>query len=516
MRFNPVVLQDFSGGWNPKWAVNASQLADNQSPYMNNADYSARFAFTKRRGFVRVGDDNATAGSVKSIYNFRKRDRTEILMKSFGTKMQYLNSGTWTDITGATSFTADLKFDFEVYKDTVYFCNGTDDFMSWTGSGSVTTFSSNPKGNIFSSAFLRLWVANAAADRAVLYYSAPDDFTNFATAGAGNTSFQYAIRSLIPFFDRDGNEVLQVLLDNGDLFNVGFDSSGTLFKKRVRRNVGSLNHRVSRQAEDGNLVLDLFQQVRSVGYKENVPDLRSPSTSVFIDPFLATLDVTNAASVYWNKNFLMSAKSPGSGSNDVTLLFDENYSSWRLYTGFGANHYAVYQNKVTFASSSDLNVYQFNSEAYADDSAPIYFEYQTKDFDFDAPLDGKTMRFVKIGGLISAGCVLTVKGYYDADLSNPAFTKTISGNGPYVQRSVVYPLGSAPYASVPFAGLGGSTSTIPLSPFDVTLSIPSDAPFDTVRLVFTNEQADVDVIVAHVKPYVMKLEGTRIKKDSLL
>ena len=134
-QYKAPVLQDFSGGWNTKWALNATQLQENQSPYLKNVDYTSRFAFTKRRGLEILGNSTAGTGSVKSLYTFVKRDGTEILMRSYAQRMQYLNGSTWTDISGATSFTADLKFDFETYKDTVYFCNGTDDFMSWPGSG---------------------------------------------------------------------------------------------------------------------------------------------------------------------------------------------------------------------------------------------------------------------------------------------------------------------------------------------------------------------------------------------
>ena len=507
-QYKAPVLQDFSGGWNTKWALNATQLQENQSPYLKNVDYTSRFAFTKRRGLEILGNSTAGTGSVKSLYTFVKRDGTEILMRSYAQRMQYLNGSTWTDISGATSFTADLKFDFETYKDTVYFCNGTDDFMSWPGSGAVTSFAGNPKGTIFASAFLRLWVAGVSTDPALLYYSAPDAFTNFSSGGAGNTSFQYAIKSLIPFFDSSGNELLQVLLINGDFFHVGFDSTGTIYKRRVRRNVGSLNHRATKQTENSNFILDIAKQIRGIGYEQYINDIRSNSKSVLIDSYLSTLTMANACGAYLAKNYILSAQTASASANNVAIVFDENYSSWRLYDGFGANQYAVYGNKLAFASSTDLNVYRFNSELYADNNVPIISIYQTRDLDFDEALDEKTCRFVKIQGLISPGCTLTVKGYFDGQTYSTAFTKTISGSGAYVSATPVSTLGSDELGAIPFAGLGGTTSSIALYPFNVILSIPP-TPFDSLRLEFKNEQKDVDFVIFHIKPYVDVLSGSR-------
>lgn len=514
-QYKPTIIQDFSGGWNAKWALNAAQLAENQSPYVKNIDYTSRFAFTKRRGIEIVGDNTTGTGGIKSLYTFVKRDGTEILIRSYSTKMQSLIASTWTDISGATGLTADLLFDFESYKDTVYFSNGVDNFMSWTGTGAVTAFVGNPKAKILASGFLRLWAAGVPADPALLYYSAPDDFTNFATAGAGNTSFQYAIKSMVSFFDSSGNELLQVLLLNGDLFHVGFDTSGTIYKRRVRRNVGSLNHRATKQTENSNFVLDTNKQIRGIGYEQYVNDIRANSKSVLIDSYLSTLTMDTACAAYISKNYILTAQSPAAVTNNVSVVFDENYNSWRLYDGFGANQYAVYGNKLHFASSTDLNVYRFNSALYSDNDVPITSIYHTRDLNFDEPLDKKTCRFIKVQGLISAGCILSVTGYFNAQTQTAGFTKQIRGDGAnggggvsYVGTTSVDAYGSDAYGTIPYAGFGGTESSLPLYPFQVTISVPN-TQFESLRLEFKNEQKDVDFVVFSIKPYIDVLTGSR-------
>lgn len=511
----PTLVQDFSGGLNTKWALNATQLEANQSPNLVNVDYTSRFAFTKRRGVVLLGNLTTGTAPIRSLYTLVKRDGTEILMRTMGTKAQYLLGTTWTDITGATALTSDLKFDFETNKDIVFFSNGTDAFMSWDGTSAVTAYAGNPKATILTSAFLRLWAAGTTSDPALLYYSAPDDFTNFASAGAGNTSFQYAIKSMMPFFDSSGNEILQVYLLNGDLFHVGFDTTGTIFKKRVKRNVGSINHRASKQTENTNFILDTQNQVRGIGYEQYVSDVRSAAKSVLIDSYLSTLDVTDSAAAYFDKNYLLSAKAPGAGSNNVILIFDENYNSWRVYSGLGANEFSVYQKKLVLASSSDTNVYQFNSAYYSDNGIPINALYQTRDLNFDEEMDKKQCRFIKVQGLISKGCVIPVRGFYDGQTASTGFTKTILGSGPYVKSTPASAFGSNDFGGVPFAGFGGTDSSITMYPFQVTMSVP-DTTFDSLRLEFSNTQKDVDFVIFSIKPYVDVLTGSRNDTSSFI
>lgn len=511
-----VLLQDFSGGYNAKWSLNATQLEDNQSPYLYNIDYSAKGAFTKRRGFQLVGPTTAGTGSIKSVFNFTKRDGTEILIRTYSTVIQALIANVWTNI--GTGYTADLNFDFAVYQDTVYMGNGTDSYASWDGTApAVTATGANPKGNIYAVAGLRLWIAGIASNLTRLDISAPDDFTNFASAGATNVSFQSPIRTLVPFFDKESTEAMHAILANGDVWQVGFDSTGTIYKKKIRdRSVGSLAHRATKQVENANFVLNKDRQISGIGYEAYFQDVRSTSRSVLIDTYLTGQTITRATAEYLMKNYILSYQTPLGGSNNEWMIFDENYSSWRKYIGVGANHFTIYQNKLTWASSSDLNIYQANSLKYDDNSAPIYALYQTKDLDFGEAIDDKTSRYIKIAGLISAGCELTVNAYVNGDTSTVAMTKTILGSGDYVADSAVPTFGSDQFASIPFAGFGGTDSSIELRRFWVALSVSIQEPFSSLRLEFLNEQKDVDFVITDIKAYGQKQAFDRIPLANIL
>ncbi|MDD5726801.1 MAG: hypothetical protein PHC53_05380 [Patescibacteria group bacterium] len=511
------ILQDFSGGWNPKWAVNATQLADNQSPYMVNADFAARFALTKRRGCSLLGNPTAGIGSIKSLMNFRKSDGTEILMRTYSTNVEYLLAGVWTLVTGAGSYTADLLFDSLVYKDTIYFGNGIDNFSYWTGTGAVSTSAGNPKGNIYASAFLRLWIAGQL-DTTKLSYSVVDDYSNFGT-GSGYMTFPSAIKSITSFITSTGTEQLQVYLSDGTSYEVHWNSATSAFERGRLKSNGAKLHRTTKQVENDNFVLDKAGQIRSQGYEQYLNDIRTNVQSVFLDVYMDTLNNSNACSIYAKKQYLFSSMEPGASANNVILLYDSNYKSWRKYNGLGANDFVEYGGKVCFASSTDLNVYQFDSSAYSDYKglidAPIYFEYHTKDLDYDNPMDTKMFRWVKISGFISANCKIPIKMFEGGTLSNPISTKEIRGDGPYVDQSQVYPWGAAQYASIPFAGLGGISSSIEMKPFTVMVSLGVNHT-ESPKLVFTNYQTDVDFIITHIKFYAEEDAPDRIDKAWIL
>lgn len=506
--YKPVVVNDFSGGWNSKWSMNATQLMPNQSPYLVNIDYAARFAFTKRRGTVLVGDVNTNAGSGKSLYVFKHTNGTEYLIKSHTTVHQYLVAGVWTDF--QTGLTPGLLFDYISNGAVVAFCNGVDNYSTFDGA-SVTAYATAPKGNILCLAYFRAFAAGVTAQPQRLYYTSVGSLTDYA--GGGSTDFPGKIMSTRSTYNRDGRESVLVFLANGFLYEFGFDDTGAPFKNVIRQNVGSVAHRATKQLENYNFVLDIFKSVRGVGYEENMADIRASSRSILIEDYLATLTVSSACAEYASRSYVLAAQDPLGAQNNVELIYDELYNSWRLYTGHQANQYAIYQNKLCFISATDLNVYQYDStkyqDAYGSTTIPIYCRYDTRGLDFEDPVREKGVRYVKVAGFISSGCQIVVKAYADGNLTSPIWTKTISGDAAYVDAAVTYPWGAASYGANPFAAFGGTTSTIPVRPFWVALMGTTDN-FNDIRLSFENYQADVDFIITDIKPLYKTLAEERI------
>jgi len=96
--------------------------------------------------FPQTATLSTAATPITSFHNFRKRDGTNIMMRSYGTVLEYFNPVSLTWITLKTGLTSGKKFgyaDYNINTDLhsyTYFGNGYDSAMRW--GGSYTKFSS--------------------------------------------------------------------------------------------------------------------------------------------------------------------------------------------------------------------------------------------------------------------------------------------------------------------------------------------------------------------------------------
>lgn len=91
-----------------------------------------------------AGASASTTGSpITSVHTFRKRDGTNILMRSYADKLEYFDEGTDAWVAIKWGLTSGKKFgyaDYNINTDQtsyVYFGNAYDNFMRWTGARSI-------------------------------------------------------------------------------------------------------------------------------------------------------------------------------------------------------------------------------------------------------------------------------------------------------------------------------------------------------------------------------------------
>lgn len=488
-----VLINDFSGGWNTRWGLNTSNLLVNQAAVMTNADYSARFALTKRRGVTLVGDATSGSGFITSIWNFTNLSGTQTLIRLHTTKLQKLVSGVWTDF--QTGLTAGAYYDDVTIGNRTFYGNAVDDFAYYDGT-TVTTNGAYVKGNIYASAFFRLWIAGSTSNPNRLAYSQTNDPTQMTGGDAGTTDFPARITSVKSFFTRDGYESLQVYLANGDVYDIGFDSGG-IYKRKIRTGVGSISHRATKQLQNYNFTVDIFSNVVGLGYDESRPDLRANRKSFFIQNYLKLHDLSKSAAAYTDDNYILSLRETGSTVNNVIIAYDENYDSWRKYEGIGATAFAIYEGRLHFASSSEPNVFRFDSDAYSDDGVEIDFTYQTRDLDVGDSLRYKECGYLLLAGFISRQADLRVQCIGDS-ASTLVADAHIMGTGAYVKTESSDTLGSSPWATTPFAAFGGTSSSIAISPFFVGVRLNGQR-HRKMSVLLTNAQKDVDFVITDMK-----------------
>lgn len=99
----------------------------------------------RKYGTEVFGQATTTESKVMSLHTFRKRDGSNILMRTWGTYVEYYdeNNDLWEPI--LTTSTADQSFGFADYNintdliSYVYFGNAVDPFMRWSGAITTTT-----------------------------------------------------------------------------------------------------------------------------------------------------------------------------------------------------------------------------------------------------------------------------------------------------------------------------------------------------------------------------------------
>lgn len=119
---------------------------------MLNVIITDRKGIAPRPGSLLLGDYNSSSYATRGIYNFKKGDGTEILLKPYSTKLEFYYNSTWNLL--KDGFTADKDFGFVTSlvntdeEDFVYFCNQYEEYQRWRGavtllngalSGSETT-----------------------------------------------------------------------------------------------------------------------------------------------------------------------------------------------------------------------------------------------------------------------------------------------------------------------------------------------------------------------------------------
>ena len=122
-------LYNFSGGYATQ--DEPERIEDTQSSDLLNVRPLGYGAYTVRNGITRVGND-AGSGSVKSLYTFTKL-QNEILVRSKGTTLEFLDDETWTTVPGIPTYTTGLKFGFANDETYLYGSNGVDKFFFWDG-----------------------------------------------------------------------------------------------------------------------------------------------------------------------------------------------------------------------------------------------------------------------------------------------------------------------------------------------------------------------------------------------
>jgi hypothetical protein len=329
------------------------------------------------------------------------------MLRSVGTKIQWDNSGTWTDIAG-TFTNADWDgTNFEVSgAAALILVNGTDAPRFWNGSTLGTLGGSPPAANFITNDTIRVWMAKGDN----IYYCAYLDAQDWSSA-ENSGELQY--------FTERGGDITGFKNFYGDKYIWKRDSmaviQGTNYfnyrLKEISNDVGCVSAKTIQEVGDtlmwlGDGDIYLFQGGFPVPIGEPVRGYLDRINTTHLNKCCAFHDGNR----YYLNLVIDSATEP-----NIRLVYDTRYKVWRV-PGQNENFRYGYRFKnQTYAGNSSGQTYKINAAATTGS-----WSVTTKPFDESIPEAEKEYKELHLQGYFPTGTTLSLS--YSVDDRGTSFT----------------------------------------------------------------------------------------------
>jgi hypothetical protein len=488
----PIRIPQFQGGMN---LHDNTTIEDNQLSEAENISYGNDGLPHKRLGVKTFGAAIGT-DAVMSIYFYEESDGTRHLLATSGDKIyKYTegtayNNGTWSCI--RDGLVSGRRFGFETYKDVAYFCNATDSYMSWSGSGSASahTQSNTVKGRYIKVANDVGYITGAEGAPSTVYYTdgTPTNlqtFSNSVIVDEDNGQVNTGIQTLGPYVIC-GKERSMYRIDIATPAIEQVDYGGGV---NAGRTMIKAENNMYFLSDEGTYTLAQRQGVAG--------SFRAKSRSDDIHDRLKNLEnKTERAGIYFpKKRRLYFSINDGGDNNNKILVYDlrlsgvTNRDVWTEYTGINANDFTIYRESdgtehLLYADSYTGQVYEMEcDDTYTDNGSSYEAALSTKSFDYGFPDYYKETRFATIEGYISEPTELVIEAYGDDD-DSVITQDTILGSS-FVDDSDFYvfndELGVQPY--------GGESETVGTVVYKFKVRLNLGVTSANIRLRFTEQTA---------------------------
>ena len=447
-----------------------------ESPYMENVEIVSK-AVVSSAGYTLV---SAPASSptlpTQDLVSYEKDSTNKYLVILQNNTYYYVtnSSSTWTSL--GTIANAVTRAGGLVYKSaagTRKLILGNDNSSNntkiWDGTTYADLGGSPPKGWIMDTYMGRLFIVNGVS----AFYTGVDDET--AWDGGGSIGFNDYVTGLKAQTDsmvadtRRKTNVIQIYLSDS------FSTSGPI-KKPYLISSGGIAQK-SMTAVYNDLYKYTLDGVQRFGADANFigQNLRVNSLSWKINPSITSTAVNSAqvdgsCGVYFNKKYYLSLPSPNTTWNDKTWVYNWDYDSWSFRSGIYPSNYAIMsdannQDQLYFASGIVGELYKFDPNVYAYNSAGYNRVYKSKRFNFGNSIKFKEFQWIDVVGSIYTNSVL----YVDINVDGTTKTFQINSNN-LVSTTGGGFYGDSYYGNNYYGGVGSGL----WQRFSVRLPIPQD------------------------------------------
>lgn len=391
--------------------ISDEYIKDEEASALQNIMFVEAGNPSKRPGHTAVG--TGLVNNPKGLASFYTTSNRYLLTID-GTSLKYLNSTTWTAISGA-SFTTNSTTTFCQARGSIYIWNGVD-----AGRKLDSTLTLTAPTTTVSAAFGiyyngRQIVAGTSTNPSRLYISnasAADDFTvatggtvpqpDNATDAPGASTFAgtpgNTEANVLDISKDDGDRItalskfndLLIVFKERSVWSVTFDSTGVPTVKQISASMGCVSHRTVDNVEN-----DVFFLSRNgfytLGYQANFTnDLpRTNELSQRIHPIVETITPANlskTAGLFSGYTYYCSLPTGGTTTNNKTVTYDKRYNAWSVWTNVNANAFTEFIDSsnvkhLYYAADDVAQVYEIDS-SYSDNGVAIDSSWTSKAFNF--------------------------------------------------------------------------------------------------------------------------------------
>ncbi len=348
-----------TGGLNDTF--NSLDIADNEASDLQNIIFprSQNGAFGQRPGFTRI---NSTAVSGTPAFNgmtfFKLTDGTRYLVSVLDDdtvrKMDYGvgagPDGTWDDITGSISFSADSndQADFVVAENTLIIEDGiaTTAPYQWTGSGNITALGGSPPSAQFVEYHNRiLFVAGDSSNPSRLTFSNLDAITTWTSTDfilIETDSSDGVIRGI-----KSGLDGLYIWKDRA-IWRLSGTGRDDFRLERMVQGIGAASNSsiaIINSPADSEQLFVFVTNRGDVAIYDGGVDVNYISRKITnsVPNSLAFDRVDEAVATAYEFTYIVSLTNTGGSTHDRLYMFDFLHNAWTRFVGMDANAISTFE-----------------------------------------------------------------------------------------------------------------------------------------------------------------------------
>lgn len=327
------------------------------------------------------------------------------LVRVVGTKLQYNNNGTWTDISGTWSNTDWDATNFDINGPALILTNGTDTPQYWNGT-SLTAIASMPKGKYTASDNRRVYTAGKSGEEDTIYFCAFQKATDWTTAQNSGA---------VQFYTDRGGPITALKAFQGQIYGFKKDAFCLIFHTGDARtthrlvegsnNIGCVSHRT---------VVDVGDYLMWLGEKDvyicaggMARGIGAPVRS-FLDKINPNT-LQNACAFTENGRYYICIPTGSNTQPDTCLVYDTNIKKWLPYsTSLGGLRCTAQLNNVAYAADANGMTFKMN-DGTTDNGAAIPWMIESRPFDDGMKEAEKELYQMYIQGYFPQGSTLKVQ-----------------------------------------------------------------------------------------------------------